>query len=98
MDMNFEQERALLQQKRGELVEGLASIDRALAALGVAGTGKRSHKIEQVDGAGVNGAIVRARKPMSAKAKQAARQRMLAYWAAKRAEAKPAKSRTKSAR
>jgi hypothetical protein len=91
MDLNFDRERALLQQKKAELAKELTHIDQVLTALN-SGRSK-GRKAVQVDNVAVDGAIVHTRRPMSPKAKQAARQRMLAYWAAKRAAAKP-KSRS----
>lgn len=86
MELNFDNERAVLQQTRAELLARVAVIDSALTALG----GDVGRPTKAKGGKGDDPVPVRAgRKPMSAKAKKAARDRMLAYWAAKRAAAKP---------
>jgi hypothetical protein len=96
MEMNFDHEREVLQRTKAELLARVAVIDSALAALGAQTNGTR--RVLKVDGVAADGQAVRmARRPMSAKAKKAARDRMLAYWAGKRAEAK-ASAKGKAAR
>ena len=89
MELNFDNERTLLTTKREELQAALVAIQTALVAL----NGHAAPKAAPEKAT----AIRMGRRPMSAKAKQAARQRMLTYWANKRAETKP-KARTKAAR
>lgn len=98
MDLNFDNERKLLTLKKTELLSGIAVIEEALAALD---RGPRANGTSKRGGSpAIGDPPVRAgRKPMSAKAKKAARDRMLAYWAGKRAEAAGrTKSRSKPAR
>jgi hypothetical protein len=79
MELNFDTERNALQVKKAELMEGVAIIDEALAAL------DRGSRNNGTRAAAANATGVRAgRKPMSAKAKAAASKRMKAYWAARR--------------
>lgn len=81
MNLSFDEERELLTRKKTELLEGVAVIDDALAALD-RGAGSNSTKPKEV-------AAVRAgRRPMSDAAREAARQRMKKYWRNKRREAR----------
>lgn len=77
MELSFDDERALLQAKRTELMAGVAVIDAALAALGTTTIPNNG------DRRGPEG-VTAGRRPMSAKARKAASARMKAYWAAKR--------------
>lgn len=82
MELNFDEERAQLNAKRTELLAGVALIDTALATLANEAQPKtRSAKV----GKPATPAVRAGRKPMSSKALKAARDRMLAYWAGKRA-------------
>jgi hypothetical protein len=78
MELNFDTERSALQVKKAELLEGVAIIDEALAAL------DRGNRQNGQRAAAAATGITRTRKPMSAKAKAAASKRMKAYWAARR--------------
>lgn len=90
MDLNFDTERALLQQKRAELLAGIALIEDALAALDQGQVTKQART--KVTGSVIAETPVRAgRRPMSPADRKAASDRMKKYWAAKRKAAKVAR-------
>lgn len=88
MEMKFDTEREVLENTKTELLARVEAINHALEALGGSSTNGTPSKAKKVE----TGVTV-GRKPMSPKAKKAARERMLAYWANKRREAGRTKTR-----
>lgn len=79
MELNLDEERERLMAVRTELMNRVTVLDQAMAAL--AGSNGAA-PTRQAD------ATPTGRRPMSAKAREAARRRMKAYWANKRREMK----------